>query len=112
MTTETVWRSRDRRANPLKTRTMLTYLTIATILGGFAMKAVEWVGSEGRSPAQRMTKIETEHLSYDSKLDTLTQLTMMLVSMQCLDADSAKVMAARRAQVPCARVLRNQGITP
>ena len=111
MTTDATWKSRDRRANPLKTRTMLTYLTIASILGGFAMKGIDWLGNEGRSPAQRIQKLEVDHLSYGSKIDTLTDLTLMLVSMQCL-GDSAKMESAKRAQVPCARVLRAQGIYP
>jgi len=99
-------------------------------LGGMIGAAVAWTGGRILSPDARVSRIEQglsarevavdrlfkegEVRDHDlgDRVTTLTDLTLMLVSMQCLDPNPSVRAAAQQARVPCARVLRDQGISP
>lgn len=116
----------DRRLNvprPLSIPWLLGLLTLAGVIGGVVFRGLTIVGAQGRTPDQRFSALErydsTRRTTVDSlfhiqqaQISNLTDLTMLLVTVRCLDADREAIEAARRARVPCAKILRDQGISP
>ena len=47
-----------------------------------------------------------------AKLEQSAYVVENFITSQCLDADSVQSLNLRRAQVPCARLMRERGITP
>lgn len=111
-------------------QSLVAIVILVGALSGAASAVLAWTGGRFLSPDARVTKlehaIEARTKRVDSllrvaenrdealgdRVDNLTELTLMLVSMQCLNANPDIRAAAQQARVPCARVLRDQGITP
>lgn len=109
---------------------LLTMLTVAGILGGAVIRTLDFMGTTAISPDLRFIKMErydsVRKVTVDSmflvtglqmddissRVDNLTDMTLMLVTIQCVNSNAAARDAARQARVPCAKVLRDQGITP
>ena len=97
---------------PLSVRWLLAFITLAALLGGIGSNALYWMGSRGMSPQQRISIIEASDSVQSLQIKAVTDLTGMLIAMRCLDPDPDQQALVRRAQVPCARVLRERGILP
>jgi len=116
----------DRRRNGPRLPTLpwiIGVLTITSLLGGVATRALGAIGFMGTSTNERLMKLEVydslRKRTVDSMFHQLAddneetrELVLMLVSMRCLEPSQAARQAAADARVPCARIINEQGIDP
>lgn len=92
-------------------------LTAAGLMGASIPQALDFMGITTTGPGlaaqvmnARVDSVEIRQARVEGRLDTMSVLFTRYIASNCLD--TAQVVRLRQALVPCAKLVRDQGVTP